>query len=48
MQAKLLELQKRIEEWARKHRTGGAELAGGGGNFPCPFLKIEENCPDFA
>ena len=26
-----------------------AQLAGGrGGGLPCPFLKTEEKCPDFA
>ena len=26
----------------------GAQLVGGGGGLPCPFLKIEKKCPDLA
>ena len=26
----------------------GAQLAGKVGRFPCPFLKKEKQCPDFA
>ena len=48
MQAKLLELQKGIEKNLEKIEQEARNYLGEGGSPPCPFLKIEKKCPDFA
>ena len=48
MQAKLLELQKGIEKNLEKIEQEARNYLGEGGSPPCPFLKIEKKCPEFA